>query len=203
MSQKINPNFWENDDPKVIASALLGRSIIIGDVEVTVLETEAFTRASNDGRQYKPILSTPSGHMYCAPIRQYPLLLIACNDHGQTGACVRVTKVEQNGAVYSGPKAIGDLLGLQRKMGGRTKWADEWSLHIVPDGMPEPREAKPAKNSCANVTNGIGKQTLEAEMPRIIAKYMSEQSGCTLVQFINNLLQICGSVSEFRKALTS
>jgi hypothetical protein len=140
----MNPDFWSHQ-PKTIARLLLGKSIIFGSTQATILKAQAFSREENsqDGL-YRPLLEMSPGEVYCARRRNAVLLLFVTLDNGRVGGCVLIRTVEVNRSIYDGPGKTSAELGLNdhgRK--GRTEWVDEETVkHIKTEGFPEDKAYK-------------------------------------------------------------
>ncbi len=199
----INPDFWEKKNPVAMAAAMVGRCVVVGDVEASVLVSEGYSRAGNDKGTYKPLLQTHPGHIYCATVMGHPLLLIACRSGNELGGCVRIKTIEVNGEKFTGPKAVAAKLGLVSKMTGSGKWVDEFTYVIHPDGLPEPAFVA-GTSACATVGNEkIGAKFIEQYLTMIVAKYLREckTRHIGLHAFINELITQSPTKAAFKRLI--
>ena len=195
--------FWQQS-PAAVARLLLGKTIIVGGQEATVLSTEGFRRAENgDNGLYRPMLEMEPGSIYCPRRRNAVLLLLVTADREAWGGCVLVRAIESGGCIYHGPGAVTNFLEIkEHATQGTTSWSDESTLVVRPDGIPDTKRRPLRKTQAVVAGNGIGAETLARLMPKLTAAYMRlAPMETAFQQFLNGLLAECSDANELRRRI--
>lgn len=192
--------FWEQD-VQVVADKLVGATLVVGEVEVTILVTEPFRRKTNATGIYKPMLDMAPGQFFGPKSRNSILPLITALDHGQHGGCVIIRTIEVNGEIYDGPGRTSERLGIteSRTIGSvvREDRVFTIGLGVVPHPVVRPGK----RPSVPRNGNGIGEKTIEALMPQIANAFIRRDPRVSFKDFLNGLLETSKSEAEFRRAL--
>lgn len=196
----MDQEFWKQQ-PKTVARQLLGKAFVCGPIEGTILGAVGYSRSENSSGIYAPVLKMAPGQVYCPRRRNAVLLLIVTQDGPSTGGCVLIRSIETGGQIYDGPGRVTSALGiLDARTLGDAELTDEDRVIVRLGSVLNPirPEARTRRNL---IGNEIGKETLTRLMPRIIAKYIREKPGLKFGEYLNKLLEGCGSKSEFLKKL--
>ena len=82
----------------VLAQGIIGKVISSQDGTklALVTKTEAWIKEENSEKRYKPIHQMPPGELFVVrfPLRRMSQTLIVAKSGGETGACVRIKRVE-------------------------------------------------------------------------------------------------------------
>lgn len=190
---------------KEFANDLLGRTLVAGSVQASILEVRRFPRKTNDTPHYRPMLTMRPGEVFTPMHRGSAILpLIVCNDSdGETGACVLIQSVEVNGEVVEKPGAVSKALGLTiPKDPGRVEERDDGTLVLVMARLGPP--ALRPKSARIRAGNGIGNATLTKHFPAIIKKYKKDRlanPGIRFNEYLNSLLKECGNERDLRRLI--
>jgi hypothetical protein len=116
---------------------------------------------------------------------------------------VLIRAAEIGRVIYDGPGKLTERLGLsEHGVSGTTEWVNDDTFAVIVGAVRVPRKSVVRVGSrVQNEGNGIGRETLQRLMPKIVAKYLSDKAETTFHDFLNSLLQTCGNVNQLRALL--
>jgi hypothetical protein len=186
---------------KDAAKAVVGRTLVAGSRQAVILETQGFSRASNDAPLYKPMLELRPGDVFTPRQRNAILTLIVCMDGGQSGGCVILRSIEINGGIITGPGRVSEALGMTiPKDPGRVEEHDDGTLELKMARLGPAKMPKPVRERRGN---GIGDAVLTRQMPSIVKRFLhlSAEKRGTFESYLNTLLDGCHDESELRRRM--
>lgn len=188
-------NLWEQQ-PQDAAHGLLGKTLIVGNYEATVLVADGYPRSENTTNGlYGPILEAVPGTVYCPRHRNSVLLLIATHDQGEPGGCVLIRAAEVQGVIYRGPGRVSERLELREHGTTGVASSIDEDTFLVKFGE---KTVHTPRTSSASRGNQLGKATLAELMPFIVARYLKvSPEGVTFQDFLNNLLEVSADKKQF------
>lgn len=195
--------FQFKPDYKQLAKALVGRKMIVGSKEVTILEAKGFPKRENETPLYLPIVSMQPGQIYCPRLRNAVLLLVACNDGANIGGCVLVKAIELDDEVIQGPGRVTAALGIEAKSTGHITERDDGTLELH-TSLIKPKAVKGKKKSDRpRVPAGIGEETLKKLMPDIAKAFIKRRGELNMNfgAFVDKILTECASEREVKALL--
>lgn len=95
-----------------VANTLVGKTIRLDDQSIQILETQGYSRKSNQSAPYTPVTKMRPGQIFCPRHRGGLLVLVACHDRNAPGGCVLIRKIQKDGRVINGPGRVARALGI-------------------------------------------------------------------------------------------
>lgn len=198
----MNPKFWQQN-PDVVATQLLGKTVIAGTISADILSAQGYGRKENESGLYKPILTMQPGQLYCPRQRNSILVLISTFDRGRPGGCILLRAIEKDSQICEGPGRVSECLGIVHpRTTGSADWVDDDTLWLKLDTGLYPLAQKPkAKKGKRESAGGVTDAELKRLMPQIAARYMETKPPARFQDYLNELLLKCKSATELRKQI--
>ena len=184
---------------KPLAKELVGKTMVVGQHRVTIMDAQGYPRSENDTGVYKPVVDMQPGEVFVPRHRNAFLFLIACKDGENTGGCVLVREIELDGHLYKGPGTVTQALGIQTHAAtGKLHEREIGELSLSMDGVAPP--ADPPRDKAAKARK-MSEALLSKHMPNIVKAWKKSSQGTTFLDFTNKLVAECPDEAALRKRL--
>ncbi|MDP3685667.1 MAG: hypothetical protein Q8R32_02445, partial [bacterium] len=179
----------------------MGRTLRIGHREAVILHVSAYERDDHERGLYKPMLEMKAGEAYCPRLMNAILLCIVTGKGKTLGSRVRIDEIELRGVRFDGPGRVTDALGITTANArGSARIVDDLCVEVDLDVCPLQAPRNAGKKQSKQEPR-ISKKMLAKYLPGIVTKFLAEKHPITLQEYLNLLLETCGSEWELRKRI--
>lgn len=196
----MSTSFWARSASGV-AKSIAGMALRIGHHEAVILHASAYERDEPERGLYKPMLEMKAGDVYCPRLMNSILLCIVTGKGKSIGSRVRIDEIELRGVRFEGPGRVTDALGIvTANARGLAQIVDDLCVEVNLDVRPlqpshDTRKKEPTR------TPKISKKTLAKHLPEVVRKFLAEKHPITFQEYLNVLLETCGTEWELRKRI--